>query len=153
MPPEIRRATPADAACITRHRHQMFADNRFATEERLIDLDAEFAPWVHAALTNGTYIGLLMEEDGKVIAGAGIYLMPFPPHFRHLEPRRAYLLNVYTAPEARGRGLARQLTEAAIAESRAQGCTVLTLHASPQGRPIYEKLGFAPTSEMMLTLT
>ncbi len=132
----------------------MFADNDFTTEERLCAMDAAFEPWVRTALANETYIGLFLVEEAtpeRVLAGAGIYLMPFPPHWMHDEPVRAYLLNFYTATEARGRGFAKLLLQACIDESHAQGATIVTLHASKFGRPIYEKFGFKPTTEMMLT--
>jgi GNAT superfamily N-acetyltransferase len=70
-----------------------------------------------------------------------------------IEPRRAYLLNFYTAPEARGHGYANQLLRAAVHECRHLGIGVVTLHASQYGRPIYEKFGFKSSTEMMLRLT
>lgn len=154
--PTLRRATVADAALITRHRHRMFADNRFTSESRLADMDRAFEPWVRAHLADGTYIGLFLADDADpqhILAAAGIYLMPFPPHWSHDEPLRAYLLNFYTAPEARGRGYAKQLVQASVDEAKSHGATVITLHASKYGRPIYEKFGFTPTTEMMLRLT
>ena len=148
--PTLRRATPDDAALITRQRHLMFADNDFTTEARLCEMDLVFEPWVRAHLTDNTYVGLFLEEDGKVLAGAGIYFMEFPPHWMDPSPLRAYLLNFYTVPEARGRGYAKQILEAAVAESRTRGPRVITLHASRFGRPIYERFGFIQSTEMML---
>jgi len=148
--PTIRRATADDVGLITQQRHRMFADNKFATEERLDIMDATFAPWVSAHLAAGTYVGLLLEEDGEVLAGAGIYFMDWPPHYLDIEPVRAYLLNFYTAPQARGRGFANLLLNAAVEEAQSRGIAVTTLHASPFGRPIYEKFGFKESNEMML---
>ena len=67
-----------------------------------------------------------------------------------LTPTRAYLLNFYTNPEARGRGYSNQLLSAAVEECRAKGVALVTLHASKFGRPIYEKFGFKQSTEMML---
>jgi GNAT superfamily N-acetyltransferase len=78
--------------------------------------------------------------------------MEFPPHWMHLEPRRAYLLNFYTAPEARGHGYAKELLKACVELCRERFVEVVTLHASPFGRPIYEKFGFTDSTEMMLRL-
>jgi GNAT superfamily N-acetyltransferase len=150
--PTLRRATLADAPTITRHRHLMFADNNFATDAHLSAMDAAFHPWLLTHLAANTYIGLFLEEDGQILAGAGIFLMEFPPHWMHFEPRRAYLLNFYTSPEARGRGFAKQLVKASLDECRRLNVDVVTLHASQYGRPIYEKLGFTPTTEMMFRL-
>ena len=152
--PTLRRATIADAALIAQHRHIMFADNNFADEARFAAMDAAFEPWVRQHLANGTYVGLFLEDEGthQVLAGAGIFFMEFPPHWMHLEARRAYLLNFYTAPEARGHGYANQLLRAAVHECRHLGIGVVTLHASQYGRPIYEKFGFTPSTEMLLRL-
>jgi len=152
--PTLRRATLADAPLIAAHRHIMFADNNFANEARFTEMDAVFEPWVRRHLADGTYIGLFLEDEAthQVLAGAGIFFMEFPPHWMHLEARRAYLLNFYTAPEARGRGYAKQLLTASIDLCRDQGIEVVSLHASTFGRPIYEKFGFTPSSEMLLRL-
>lgn len=149
--PTLRRATPDDAALITTHRHQMFGDNGFATEDRLQALDAAFEPWVHAHLLDGTYVGLLLEDElGKVVAGAGIYFQDFPPHWIDIQPTRAYLLNFYTAPAVRGQGFANLMLRECVDLCRARGLELVTLHASKFGRPIYEKAGFRQSSEMML---
>ncbi len=150
--PTVRRASATDAALITAHRHRMFADNRFSTETQLDAMDAKFAPWVRERLADGRYIGLLLEEGSGVLASAGIHFADFPPHYLHVEPGRAYLLNFYTAPEARGRGFANQLLRACVEECRTYGSKVITLHASPFGKPIYEKFGFTAMNEMMLKL-
>ncbi|MGI4852540.1 MAG: GNAT family N-acetyltransferase [Janthinobacterium lividum] len=150
--PNLRRATVDDAALITAHRHRMFADNAFSTEEQLNAMDANFEPWVRERLANDRYVGLLLEEAGKTIASAGIHFVDFPPHYLHVEAGRAYLLNFYTDSAARGQGLANQLLRACVDECRARGSKVVTLHASPFGRPIYEKFGFTAMNEMMFKL-
>jgi GNAT superfamily N-acetyltransferase len=148
--PTLRRATVSDAALITEHRRRMFAEMEVATEARLREMGLAFEPWVRTHLADGTYVGLFLEEDGKVLTAAGIYFMEFPPHWMDPEPLRAYLLNFYTTPEARGRGYAKQILEAAVAECRAHGSRVITLHASRFGRTIYERFGFTASTEMML---
>jgi GNAT superfamily N-acetyltransferase len=147
--PTLRRATSDDAALIAEHRHRMFADNQFATPDHLAEMDAAFEPWVRRHLAAGTYVGLLLEEDGQVIAGAGVFFHDFPPHWMDFEPNRAYLLNFYTVPETRGRGYSNLLLRAAVEECRSRGAKVVTLHASRFGRPIYEKFGFKQSTEMM----
>ncbi len=47
----------------------------------------------------------------------------------------------------RGRGLGSALTNAVIERLEAEGCRSLALLASPLGRPIYERLGFAVDME------
>ena len=146
----LRRATPDDAATITAQRHQMFADNELATEAAYNTMDLNFEPWVRERLADGRYVGLFLEDEGKLLAACGIFFGDFPPHFLDPNPIRAYLLNFYTAPEARGRGLATQLLQHAVDECHQRNVRVITLHASKFGRPIYEKFGFTQNNEMIL---
>jgi ribosomal protein S18 acetylase RimI-like enzyme len=147
---ETRLATVADAEAIGLQRHLMFVDAGVSDESQIAPMIPKFVAWVRPKLENGSYVGWLTEEDGRLAAGAGMWVMEFPPHFLDPEPRRAYLLNFYVAPEMRGRGLARELLALAVAEAKARGMKVVTLHASKFGKPIYEKNGFAMSNEMML---
>jgi GNAT superfamily N-acetyltransferase len=157
--PTLRRATPDDAPTITTQRHQMFADNELATEAAYNVMDIAFEPWVRERLTDGRYVGLFLEENSTnpgnttLLAACGIFFGDFPPHFLDPNPIRAYLLNFYTAPEARGLGLATQLLQHAVDECHKANVRVITLHASKFGRPIYEKFGFTQNNEMILRPT
>jgi GNAT superfamily N-acetyltransferase len=153
----LRRATPNDAPTITAQRHQMFADNELTTEAHYNEMDLTFEPWVRERLADGRYVGLFLEERASspaqsptILAACGIFFADFPPHFLDPNPIRAYLLNFYTAPEARGRGLATQLLHHAVDECHKANVRVITLHASKFGKPIYEKFGFTQNNEMIL---
>jgi GNAT superfamily N-acetyltransferase len=86
-----------------------------------------------------------------MVAGAGMWLMDFPPHWMDPEPRRAYLLNFYVEPAFRGQGLAYELLKTAVEDARRRGIKVVSLHASKFGKPLYERNGFEPTNEMILS--
>jgi ribosomal protein S18 acetylase RimI-like enzyme len=106
-------------------------------------------PWVAQAISDNRYLGWLTEDDGKVVAGAGLLLLDWPPH--PLDPRsttRGYLLNVYVEPDYRRRRLASNLIELALAEARRRGIRVVALHSTEEGRRLYESAGFRPTNEM-----
>ena len=60
------------------------------------------------------------------------------------------VLNVYTELAWRRRGVAELLMRELLAWSRVRGLARLVLHASTEGRPLYEKLGFVATNEMRL---
>ena len=64
---------------------------------------------------------------------------------------RAYLLNVYVYQEFRRQGVARRLMQVMVDWCRAQGFSTVWLHASDEGRPLYESMGFAASNEMKLT--
>jgi len=147
---KTRRATVADAEAIAAMRRQMFADAGLADEAAMGPMVANFVPWVRAKLEEDSYVGWLTEENGRLVAGAGLWVMDWPPHYLDEEPRRAYLLNFYVAPEMRGRGLARALLALAVDEAKARGIKVVTLHASKFGKPLYEQNGFEMSNEMRL---
>jgi GNAT superfamily N-acetyltransferase len=147
---ETRRATVADAEAIGEQRVRMFVDDGVADRGNMAQMRANFVEWVRPKLEDGSYVGWLVEEDGRLVAGAGLWEMEWPPHFMDEDSRRAYLLNFYVAPEMRRRGLARMLLGLAVAEAKSRGIKVVTLHASKLGRLVYEQGGFKASTEMML---
>ena len=54
----------------------------------------------------------------------------------------AGIYNVATVPSARGRGIGRAVTAAAMVEGVRRGLRVAALGASPLGLPVYRRLGF-----------
>jgi GNAT superfamily N-acetyltransferase len=104
------------------------------------------------ALRNGTYQSWFVEADGQVIAGGGVLLLAFQPGPREPRPTRPFIVNVYTEAAYRRRGLARRLIEVMVEWCRAQGYAGVHLHASDDGRSLYESMGFLPTNEMRLPL-
>jgi GNAT superfamily N-acetyltransferase len=128
----------------------MFVDAEVKFAVPMETMVANFVEWLRPKLVDGSYVGWLAEQDGRLVAGAGLWVMEWPPHFMHAEPRRAYLLNFYVAPEMRRQGLARMLLVLAVEEAKARGIKVVTLHASKFGKPVYEQYGFKMSNEMML---
>ena len=149
---KTRLATVADAELIAGQRRSMFVDAGQAEESSLQVMVENFVRWVRPRLSDGSYVGWLVEENGRVVAGAGMWLMDFPPHWMDAQPVRAYLLNFYVDPGFRGYGLAYELLKTAVEDARRRGIKVVSLHASKFGRPIYERNGFEASTEMMLRL-
>lgn len=149
----IRLAAPQDAEVIAHHRRAMFADMGRGNSAELEAMTATFLPYVRRALAKGLYLGwLACTGDGRVAAGGGLIVHEWPARPGDPNTRRAYILNVYTEPEYRKRGIARQIVAAIVEWCRAQGFQTVSLHASQDGRHLYEAMGFAPTNEMRLKL-
>ncbi len=146
----IRRATEDDASLIASQRRAMFADAVSPVPSTLQTMEERFESWVRERLRSDKYLGWIAETEAGPVAGAGLWIMDFPPHFLDVEPARGYLLNFYVAPEHRGRGLARRLLSLTMEEGRRLRLRVLTLHASKFGRPLYDRTGFRASNEMML---
>lgn len=149
----VRHAQPDDVAVVLRHRRAMFEDMGYHDAAALDLMLASAAPLLRRGLEEGFYHGTLVETtEGRVVAGGGVIALEFQPHPRDPRPRRPYVVNMYTDPDWRRRGLARRIMEELLAWSRAQGFQSLYLHASDHGRPLYVGLGFVPTNELRLDL-
>ena len=86
------------------------------------------------------------------MAGTGVVILSWPASPKNPENRRALIVNVYTEPEYRGQGLARQLMLTVLDWLKQQGFRAAALHASEAGRHLYETLGFRASNEMQLKL-
>lgn len=149
----IRPASTEDCELIAFHRKAMFEDMGEAQPQYSEQARREFAAWLQPRIASGEYTGLLACEGERVLAGLGIWWIEWPPGPGAVQDGitlRAYIMNVYTFPEYRGRGLASSLMRAALDACRQRGVRRITLHASDQGRPIYEGFGFSATNEMKL---
>jgi GNAT superfamily N-acetyltransferase len=110
-------------------------------------------------LERGDYIGWLASREyqpDRIVAGAGVQLREVPPRPQTnangkidiVSGRQAIIQNVYTEPDWRRRGLAAFLIKRIIDWTREEGINSVVLHASDEGRGLYERLGFVLTTEM-----
>ncbi len=149
----VRSATLDDVATIVYQRHAMFAEMGDGTPESLDRMDVAYAPWQTEKLASGEYQGWFAVDDNeRVVAGVGLWMQPWAPGPVDQTGRRAYIVNVYTEPDCRGRGLAHRMVQIALDYAREQGLKTALLNASDAGRPIYESLGFRQSTEMRLSL-
>ncbi|GAA5512457.1 hypothetical protein Dcar01_01171 [Deinococcus carri] len=109
-----------------------------------------YADWVVGALERGAYLGVLVEADGRVVAGAGLTLLDWGPTKHDPHPLRGRIVNVYTVPHLRGRGLARLAVERVLREAHDLGLRTLSLGTTEAARPMYISLGFAPYPHEMM---
>src|SRR5690348_5770592 len=104
---QIREATPADIPHILHHRSAMFRDMGHLDEEAHRRMLAAAEAFLRDAMPRGRYRAwLALSDAGQVIAGAGVNVVDWPGSMEDPAPRRAWILNVYTEPEFRRRGVA-----------------------------------------------
>jgi ribosomal protein S18 acetylase RimI-like enzyme len=148
----LRPLTSADLDLVCRHREEMFRESG-RPPERIAAMSGPFRNWLVPRLADGRYFGWVIEDGDAPVAGLGMMEIDWPPHpFHPDDDRRGYILNVYVEPHVRRRGLARRLMEQACAEGKRRGLAYLILHATADGRPLYDQLGWTPTAEMALSL-
>jgi GNAT superfamily N-acetyltransferase len=156
---QVRLATRADLDVISDHRARMFRDMGELPEEMSGTFRTQSKDTLRSMFEHDQYVGWLVtphDEPEKVIAGAGVTLRKVAPHpqqsgggsFEIVSGRQAIIQNVFTEPEWRRRGIGTLLMKEIIEWSKKTGIESLVLHASEEGRPIYEKLGFITTTEM-----
>lgn len=63
--------------------------------------------------------------------------------------RCAYIMNIYTRPEYRSRGVARAIVRALVDWSRAHQCDKIYLETTDMARPLYSAMGFHPLPDIM----
>ncbi|KAB2332720.1 GNAT family N-acetyltransferase [Bacillus mesophilum] len=109
--------------------------------------------YLQKALLNNEFISYMAEMNGQVISISGMVLFKRPPYLENPQGIEAYILNMYTVPEYRGKGLAKRLLENCINESKNSGVKRIWLHATKDGEPLYKKMGFTnKNTEMELYL-
>jgi GNAT superfamily N-acetyltransferase len=148
----IREATPDDVPEILRHRRGMYEDMDYRDQRALEAMVSTSESYFLQALVDGSFRGWLALAEERVVAGGGIVISPWPSHPYDLECRKSTILNLYTYPDYRRRGIAHELMKTMIEWCQKEGFESVFLHASKHGRPLYETLGFEPTNEMRLKL-
>jgi len=151
-PVTIREASVSDIPEIVRLRRCMYEDMNCKDADALETMSSLTSDFLAKALPDGRFRAWLAHDSNRVIAGGAVLITSWPSHPDDLECRRATILNVYTDPNYRRRGIARQLLQTMINWCKQQGFARVTLHASDGGRHLYETLGFEPSNEMRLKL-
>jgi len=152
----FREATAADIPEILRQRRAMYVDMNYKDDAALEAMAKLTADYLAKAMAEGSFRAWLACEPGNdndhAVAGGAVVISPWPAHPYDLECHRATILNVYTDLAYRRRGLARRLMQTMIDWCRHEGFARVTLHASDDGRHLYESLGFEASNEMRLKL-
>lgn len=103
-----------------------------------------------AADRHVAYLVFDRQADGEKFAGAGgVSFYQVMPTCENPTGEKAYVMNMYTRPEYRNRGIAGHTLELLIREAKVRGITYISLDASEMGRPVYERHGFAQMTDMM----
>ena len=149
----IRHGTLGDIPAITQHRLGMMLEMGLATPDQCTAYDPEFRMFIEKEISAGNFNSFLAAtETGQVVGGGAVYVVPWPGNPSDRLQKRVFILNVFTEPEFRRRGIARAVVGAMVNWCRARGFHSVRLMASDVGRPLYQSMGFFPTHEMKLEL-
>ncbi len=100
-------------------------------------------------MSTDEFLAWVAEAEGQVVAISGLVFFERPPDAGNPAGVEAYLMNMYTLPAWRGRGLASALLDEIIGFVRTTPARRISLHATDAGRSIYESAGFLPATSGM----
>ena len=96
-----------------------------------------------------THHAFIASIDGVDVGCGAICLHDEMPSPDNRSGSCAYIMNVYTRQEARGKGVASAVMARLVEEARRMGAEKIYLEASDMATPLYASLGFAPMEGMM----
>ena len=150
----IRRATLDDLHHLVELRVAMFAAMGYEKETLTQAIDP-MRNYFEQHLPTGAFRVWIAKYQEAPIASIGLVIHSIPPSPHNTVGKEAYIMNLVTRPEVQRRGIARTLLRHVLDIVRSEGVPRASLHASAEGRQLYEQLGFAisdATPEMRLTL-
>ena len=87
-------------------------------------------------------IAFIAKDDHRIVSVAYLHIIEMPANSILLNGLYGEVLNVYTEPEYRGKGLCTQLIKNLIEYGKKRGLGRVDLSATKEGYPIYKKVGF-----------
>ena len=94
-------------------------------------------------LDKNSFFAFGAELNGAVVSFGGMVVKEIPGDFISATYFEGDILNMYTVPEARRKGISQMILEALMKEAAARGISKVALHTSKDGEHLYRKNGFA----------
>ena len=132
-------------------------DLELLTETRLtvlraankLDADADMSvireqtlDYYRQALADHSHFACLVFDRKRFVGAGGVSFFRVLPTCHNPSGRKAYIMNMYTDPDYRRKGIAREVLSLLVREAKNKGITAISLEATEDGRPLYEKFGF-----------
>ena len=100
-------------------------------------------------LPRGGHLACFARLDGVRAGCGGVCFYPEMPSPDNPTGRCAYLMNIYTKPAFRGRGVGRAVVGWLVNEAKRRGISKIYLETSDAGRALYRALGFVDMPDML----
>ena len=101
------------------------------------------------SLSNKTHIAYLVFDGEKFVGAGGISFFRVIPTFNNPSGNKAYIMNMYTSPSYRRKGIANKTLDLLVLSAKERGISSISLEATEMGRPLYEKYGFIKMNDEM----
>lgn len=125
------------------------AANKLSDDVDMSEVKNQSFNYYRKALCNGTHIAYLV-FDGSIFVGAGgVSFFQVMPTYHNPRGYKVYIMNMYTKPEYRRKGIAYKTLDRLVQDTKDEGITSISLEATEMGRPLYERYGFVKMNNEM----
>ena len=118
-----------------------------ATED--IDLKPYLKDYYERHMKDGTFVSWLAVDDGKIVGTSGMSFVEKPPYFSCPSGKIGLLSSMFTAPDHRRIGIAKELLKRVTDDARDYGCGCVQITASDMGVLLYTDFGFKKNGNFM----
>lgn len=145
-----RIATIEDIEVLTETRVEVLrAANKLADTVDMTQVKKESLHYYQKALEDGNHVAVLVYDGDLFIGAGGVSFYTVMPTYHNTSGKKAYIMNMYTKPEYRRKGIAYQTLDILVDACRKRNVTHITLEATEMGRALYEKYGFVAMQDEM----
>ena len=147
---EYKKATIEDINELVRTRIIVLrAVNKLSDDVDMSVVEKESYEYYKRALETGEHITYLVYDNGTFIGAGGVSFYQVMPTYHNPTGKKAYIMNMYTAPEYRRQRIALHTLDLLVKDAKEQGVLQISLEATDMGRPLYEKYGFVKMEDEM----
>ena len=114
-----------------------------------VDLASALQDFYHRHLADGTFVSWLAMDGDKIIGTSGMSFVEKPPYFTCPTGRLGLLSSMYTDPNYRRMGIAKELLDHVVDEAKDYGCGAVWITASNVGVKLYTAYGFVHNGNFM----
>ena len=146
-----KEARLSDIDLLTKTRIQVLrAANRLPHTADLSVVEQESRAYYRESLQNGSHVAFLIFAGEKLAGTGGISFYRVMPTCCNPSGQKAYIMNMYTAPAFRRKGIAYRTLDLLVMKARERGVNFISLEATEMGRPLYKKYGFISMQDEMI---
>ncbi|MCR4746221.1 MAG: GNAT family N-acetyltransferase [Lachnospiraceae bacterium] len=147
---EYKFATINDIDLLTKTRVEVLrAANKLDDSADMSEVEKASKIYYKKALANGSHTAILVLDGNNFIGAGGISYYEVMPTYHNPSGKKAYVMNMYTSPEYRRKGIARKTLDLLINDAKSRGINCISLEATDMGKPLYEDYGFTPMNAEM----
>ena len=118
-----------------------------ATED--IDLRPALKDYYDRHMADGTFVSWLAMDGNKIVGTSGMSFVEKPPYFGCPSGKMGLLSSMFTDPDYRRMGIAKELLTRVVNEAKAYGCGTVQITASDMGVHLYTDFGFVKNGNFM----